>query len=263
VRRAAALALLVALAGCGGGGDDGPKATTRVEVIEGIGSEGGFDAQKIYKVEAPGVVTVVSLFGSGGNLDEILGGGGGGGGQAGEGSGFVLNGDGEIATNAHVVTTGEGAAIKRAQQVYVEFADGNRVEAKIVGQPVAAIGSPFGQKQSLSIDVIKRSLDQLRDDGAGHYAYLGVVSVPLYPQLVDHFELDVEKGAWVQEVNPGGPAQRVGGTPITGADDLSGAIARFKPGEKVAIEVRRGGATRNLQVKLGERPLGSPARSGG
>jgi S1-C subfamily serine protease len=61
-------------------------------------------------------------------------GGGGGGGQAGEGSGFVLNGDGEIATNAHVVTTAEGAAIKRAQQVYVEFADGNRVEAKIVGQ---------------------------------------------------------------------------------------------------------------------------------
>ena len=45
----------------------------------------------------------------------------------------MLNGEGEIATNAHVVTTGEGDAIKRAREVYVEFADGNQVEAKILG----------------------------------------------------------------------------------------------------------------------------------
>ena len=102
------------------------------EVVEGVGTEGGFDAQKIYKAEAPGVVTVISMFGGSGNLDEILGGGDSGG-EVGEGSGFVLNGDGEIVTNAHVVTTGEGDAIKRAQQVYVEFADGNRVQAQVVG----------------------------------------------------------------------------------------------------------------------------------
>jgi S1-C subfamily serine protease len=150
-------------------------------------------------------------------------------------------------------------------------------------------GGGEGVGFAVPIDVIKRSLDQLRANGAAHYAYLGVVSVPLYPQLVDHFKLDVQNGAWVQEVNPGGPAEqaglkggtgdaqfqasgyrrggdvitKVGGTPITGSDDLSGAVARFKPGEKVAIEVRRGGSTRTLQVKLGERPLGNPARSGG
>ena len=49
------------------------------------------------------------------------------------GSGFVLNGEGEIVTNAHVVTTGEGEAVTRAREVYVEFADGNQVEAEIVG----------------------------------------------------------------------------------------------------------------------------------
>ena len=76
------------------------------------------------------MVTVVSLFGEG-TLEAILGGDGGGGGV---GSGFVLNGEGEIATNAHVVTQGEGEAIRRAREVYVEFADGNRVPAKILGQ---------------------------------------------------------------------------------------------------------------------------------
>jgi S1-C subfamily serine protease len=145
--------------------------------VEGIGSKGGFNPAQIYDRLAPGVVTVISLFESGASiLDD--------GGEGGQGSGFVIDGEGYIATNAHVVTSDSGG---RAEQVFVEFSDGNRVEAKIVGvdpnadvallkvdpsglaltplrlgvshgiavgEPVAAIGSPFGERQSLSIGVI-------------------------------------------------------------------------------------------------------------
>ena len=197
MRRAAILLGLLALAGCGGGddkdaasGDSGKSETTKVEVIENSGQEGGFDPKAIYETEAPGVVTVLSLFEAGG-LDSLEQGG------AGVGSGFVLNGEGEVVTNAHVVTTGESDAVSRAKEVFVEFADGNQVEAEIVGadpnadiallkidpkglklrplplgesasvevgEPVAAIGSPFGEKQSLSVGVISaidRSIDSL------------------------------------------------------------------------------------------------------
>jgi S1-C subfamily serine protease len=384
------LLALIAVLGLviGGCGDDkkssgssssgGKNETTRVEVIQSSG-DGGFDPKTIYKTESPSVVTVISLFGSGG-LDSALGQDDGGGG--GVGSGFVLNGDGEIATNAHVVTTGEGNSIKRAREVYVEFADGNTVDAKIVGadpnadvallkidpkgltlrplplgdshhvevgEPVAAIGSPFGERQSLSIgvisaidrsiesltsfrisgaiqtdaainpgnsggplvngdgkviginqqikstsgggegvgfavpiDAVKRSLDMLRDGGEAHYAYLGVSSVELYPQLVDRFNLDVDKGAWVQEVTPGGPADKAGvrgggsqvafqaqpyrpggdvitkvaGKPVEDSAQLADLIADFKAGETVALEIHRDGDTREVKVKLGERPLG-------
>jgi S1-C subfamily serine protease len=188
VRLAAALAAALALAaaGCDSGGDenetaDGPRkvTTTRVQVVEGIGKKGGFDAGQIYERLSPGVVTITSVFEGGNNPLEDRG-------EAGQGSGFVLDGQGYIATNAHVVTVEELSGTKRAEEIYVAFLDGNRVSAEIVGtdpnadvallkvdpeglkltplrlgvpetievgEPVAAIGSPFGEQQSQSLSV--------------------------------------------------------------------------------------------------------------
>jgi len=376
---ALALAALAA-PGCGfGGGDneDAPRTTTttRVEVVRGLERGDGFDPEAIYKEEAPGVVTVVSLFGSDtlGDVGED---------QGGVGSGFVLNGEGEIATNAHVVTTGDVPDLQEASQVFVEFADGNQVEAEVrgydpeadvallevdpagltlrplplgrsdavaVGTPVAAIGSPFSERQSLSVgvvsaidrsisgltafqiagaiqtdaainpgnsggplvdedgeviginqqirttsgggegvgfavpvDVARRSLDQLRAKGEVAYAYLGVESVPIYPQLRERFDLPVSKGAWLQDVTEDGPAAaaglrggeaaettfqvrryreggdvitRIDGRPVEDPDDLSGAVALLDPGRTVTVEAWRGGERREVRIRLGERPL--------
>ncbi len=174
------------LAACGGGGGGGATtsgaATTNAApapqvVVQTAGEQ--FNAAQIYQQASPGVVTVLSVFGSSGGL---LGGA-----TAGQGSGFVLDKDGDIVTNGHVVSEGEGSALTKAKQVFVEFADRNRVPAKIigvdpfadvamikinpdgldmqplqlgddaklaVGDPVAAIGSPFGEQQSLSVGVV-------------------------------------------------------------------------------------------------------------
>ena len=177
-------ALGLVATGCDSDDDDsasGPRevTTTRVEVVEGLGREGDFDPDQIYERLSPGVVTVISIFEGGASLlDED--------GEGGQGSGFVLDSQGYIATNAHVVTI-EGGGSGRAEDVFVQFADGNRVPAEIVGddpnadvallkvdpaglrltplklgssdslevgEPVAAIGSPFSEEQSLSVGVI-------------------------------------------------------------------------------------------------------------
>jgi S1-C subfamily serine protease len=182
-----AAALLAA--GCGGGSKTRTvqTTTTKVEVVRQAGAEtAGFDARSIYERDAPGVVTVISTGLQSADGDE-----------SGLGSGFVISGDGEIATNAHVVTSGEGAAIRKASHVYVRFGDGNQVPADVrgfdpfsdvallkvdpkgltlrplplgstadlhVGAPVAAIGSPFAEEQSLSVGVISgldRSIESL------------------------------------------------------------------------------------------------------
>jgi S1-C subfamily serine protease len=217
-QRAAACLLAaaaIAVGACGGGGsstsDSGSVTTVestqsspqKTVVVQSHG--GSFNPESIYQSASPGVVTILSIF-PGGSLSSILGGGGG---SAAEGSGFVINDSGEIATNAHVVTdadqTGASGPIHEAKEVYVQFGDRNRVRATIVGfdpnadvallkvdpngldlkpltlatnenvtvgQPVAAIGSPFDQESSLSVGVVSatdrsiQSLTKFQIDGA-------------------------------------------------------------------------------------------------
>jgi S1-C subfamily serine protease len=147
----------------------------------------GFDPHAIYARRSAGVVTIVAVYDAGDPS------------QAAQGSGFVVSPQGYILTSSHVITTaGEGGgSIRPAADVYVEFQDRDRVRAKIVGwdpfddvglikvspsahplvsvplgnssavevgQPVAAIGSPFGNENSLAVGVVsatKRSIDSL------------------------------------------------------------------------------------------------------
>jgi 2-alkenal reductase len=150
-----------------------------------------FDPAAIYRERSPGVVTIFALFPGHAQGDASA--------EA-QGSGFVVSRDGVILTNSHVITTaGEdpGATVTAAEQLFVEFRDGDRVEATIVGwdlfddvgvirvdpddhtlapvplgdssrvvvgEPVAAIGSPFGQVSSLAVGVVsatERSVSSL------------------------------------------------------------------------------------------------------
>jgi S1-C subfamily serine protease len=138
----------------------------------------GFAPEKIFAERSPGVVTVFAYFGTKPGSASLE-----------EGSGFVVDRAGDVLTAAHVlVSTGAGAVpAAPANNVYVEFGDGDRVPARIVGwdpyddvgvlrvapsshelvpvplgnsagvavgQPVAAIGSPFGTQTSLSVGVV-------------------------------------------------------------------------------------------------------------
>ncbi|MEA2492299.1 MAG: hypothetical protein QOJ29_210 [Thermoleophilaceae bacterium] len=370
------------IAGCGGSTQQQSTVTvrsTKVEVVQqGKGdapTAAGFDPQAIYARDSPGVVTILSIYGG----PDLLGGG-----RGAEGSGFVLNGNGEIATNAHVVTQGTGAAIHPVSQVYVRFPDRNQVSAKIVGfdpnedvallkidpagltlrplelgnsaalkvgAPVAAIGSPFGEEDSLSIGVIsakdrtidsltrfsiagaiqtdaainhgnsggplvdaqgrvlginsqinsssgdnsgvgfaipidsvKRSLDELRATGHVDYAYLGVSTATLYPQLAQVLNLAADHGAILERIVPGGPADKAGlkagtqkftfqgldvhrggdvvtavdGRPVRLDNDLGRILDGYRPGQTTTLSVVRGTQRRTVTVKLGKRPTAGP-----
>jgi S1-C subfamily serine protease len=378
VRRPALLATLLLciglIVGCGSGGEEGsgpagggPASTTEAAAPQVIieTSSPGFNAARVYSEAAPGVVTIRSVFGETG---------------AAEGSGFVLNEAGEIVTNAHVVTDESTGTRERAEEVFVEFPDRNVVSAEILGfdpfadvallkiapqglrlqplrlgddselqpgQPVAAIGSPFGEQQSLSVGVVsatdrsvqsltefqiegaiqtdasinpgnsggplldagarvvginqqietnsgandgvgfavpisavKRSITQLREDGTAEYAYIGVSSQALYPQLARKLDLDTEFGGLIARVASGGPAEKAGleggdeklrfqageyrtggdvilqidGHDLVGPNDLAHLIAAKQPGETVTLTVLHDNQRERVEVTLGKRP---------
>jgi S1-C subfamily serine protease len=281
-----------------------------------------------------------------------------------------------------------GGTLHRANNVYVQFADGNEVPARIlgadpnadvallqinpaglslrpltlgssaslaVGAPVAALGSPFGEAGSMSVgvisatnrsiqslngtnpanafsipgaiqtdaainhgnsggplvntggavigintqiasstgggegvgfavpvDTVKRSVAQLQAHGSVAYAYLGVSSVDLFPQLARRLHLGATHGAFIQSVASSGPAAKAGlrggttkfefdaaqyliggdvitkvnGRALTLGHDLTDAIALLNPGQVVTLEVWRGGVGRAVKLALGTRPSG-------
>jgi S1-C subfamily serine protease len=335
----------------------------------------GFEPAKIYASRSDGVVTIYSFFRNG---------------QRSQGSGFVVSDEGHVLTNSHVVTNaGEGSEVHGASRVYVVFADGDRIPGSIVGwdlfndtgvvkvdpsdhavvpvplgdssrvvvgEPVAAIGSPFGQESSLAVGVVsatgrsidsltsaydvsgaiqvdapinhgnsggplldargrviginaqirsdsgnaegvgfaipinsaRRSMEQLISTGKVAYAYVGVTTQDVTPAVARRYELGAERGALIQTVVDGAPADAAGlrggsdrevfnGIPIDlGGDlivtfagerveraaDIAGIVTeRLRPGQTVSVTVVRGGTGKRetVRLRLIERPL-NPTR---
>ena len=155
--------------------DDGPRSAA---VKPALGNS--FDPAAIYRRRSPGVVTIYSIFDERPTSADDE--------HAAQGSGFVVSPEGHLLTSAHVISTaGENQPTRLAKRVYVAFRDNDRVEAEVVGvdlnddvgvlkldaadhalvpvplgdssrvvvgEPVAAIGSPFGNTDSLAVGVV-------------------------------------------------------------------------------------------------------------
>ena len=179
----AALAVAIAAGRVGGSETEtvvlpaAPAAVTASLTPSSARRTAGFDAARIYSARAPGVVTVYALFGDHSRT-----------GDAAQGSGFVVTREGLVLTSAHVVTTASREEDPEgASRAFVQFNDGDRVRASVVGwdvfndvavlrvdpadhplrplplgdsgrvrvgEPVAAIGSPFGEEGSLAVGVV-------------------------------------------------------------------------------------------------------------
>jgi len=209
-----------------------PAAATAARRVP-LADASGFEPARIFARRSPGVVTVYSYFA----------------GTAAQGSGFVVSRAGTILTNAHVITNaGESTApVHAADSVFVEFADHDRIPAKIVGwdvfddvgvlrvapaahalvpvplghsagavvgEPVAAIGSPLGNADSLAVGIV-----------SGVHRSISALTAPSF-SLLDAIQTD----APIAHGSSGGPLLDAAGRAIG-----INAQLRSDPGNSAAL----------------------------
>jgi putative serine protease PepD len=127
-----------------------------------------------------------------------------------------------------------------------------------VNSAIATLGDGTSQSGSIGlgfaipINQVKRISEELINTGSSTKPIIGV-------SLDQSYQGD---GARVQEVTAGGPAEAAGleagdiivefdGQPVTDATSLIVDIRSMKPGDKVALSVKRGSSTEDLTITLG------------
>jgi serine protease DegQ len=107
-------------------------------------------------------------------------------------------------------------------------------------------------------------VEQLLETGQVRHALLGVGGSAVTPPIAEYFDLGVDQGVLVQEVQPGTPAAEAGlqpgdvlvefgGEDLARVEDLIAALLRRAPGDEVELAFVRQGERTEATVSLAER----------
>jgi 2-alkenal reductase len=134
---------------------------------------------------------------------------------------------------------------------------------------------------AIPVSILDNVIPALIEDGEYEWAWLGVRGGDVTPSLVDAMDLPVERGAYLWQIEPEGPADQAGllgfdetvelngrqvdiggdvvvavdGITVNTFDDLLIYIAlNATPDQEVTLTILRNGETRDVTVRLAPRP---------
>ncbi len=127
-------------------------------------------------------------------------------------------------------------------------------------------GGYQGVSFSIPIDLAMEVADQLKAGGKIARGWLGVGIQEVSSDLAESFGLDRPRGALIAEVQEDSPAAKAGlqasdvvlkfdGKSIENSGDLPRLVGSTKPGSKVAVQVWRKRALKEVSVTVGELPV--------
>ena len=150
------------------------------------------------------------------------------------------------------------------------------LRGEVIGVNTAIIGGANTIGFAIPVAVVKQILPQLEKTGRVARGFLGVQPQPITQDMVDTLGLKSTQGALIADVVKGSPADKAGtkpgdvvlalnGRPVTDANQLTRDVGAIPPGQTVRLDVVREGKTRQIEVKLAERPdeRETTARAGG
>ncbi len=124
-------------------------------------------------------------------------------------------------------------------------------------------GGYMGISFAIPIDEAMRVADQLKTSGKMTRGRIGVALGEMTKEVAESLGLGKPRGAYVRNVDPGGPASAGGiesgdvilsfnGREIAKSTDLPRLVGETKPGTTAIVQVWRKGATRDLTVTVGD-----------
>ena len=147
----------------------------------------------------------------------------------------------------------------------------------INAQIYSRTGGFMGLSFAIPIDVANDVARQLRTTGRVTRGRIGVVIQPLTKELAESFGLPSARGALVNSVEKGGPAEKAGieagdvilkfnGKIVNSSEDLPRIVGATRPGMSATIQIWRNRAMRDIKVTVGrmadERMASAPSRGG-
>lgn len=126
-------------------------------------------------------------------------------------------------------------------------------------------GGSMGLSFAVPIDVAFQVVEQLRSSGKVTRGRIGVTIQELTRELAESFGLSTPNGALISNVEKSAPADKAGievsdvilkfdGKPVNNSSDLPRIVAAVKPGSRVAVELWRRGAAKQIFVVVAEMP---------
>jgi serine protease Do len=147
----------------------------------------------------------------------------------------------------------------------------------LIGINTAIVSGGSGGNQGVGFaipgNMARNVMEQILKNGKVTRAWLGVSIQPVTQDIAKAFHLPETAGALVGDVTPDSPAGRSGlqtgdvvlavdGQKVADSRALQLKIGSMSPGTTVKLTVFRNGATRDIQVKLGEAPAGAAKSAG-
>ncbi|MEO6338443.1 MAG: PDZ domain-containing protein, partial [Caulobacteraceae bacterium] len=142
------------------------------------------------------------------------------------------------------------------------------VYGRVVGVN-SAIFSPSGGSVGIGFDIpadVAASVSkQLIASGKVTRGYIGASIQNITPEISESLGLSGSKGALVAELTPDGPSAKAGlqpgdlilkvnGRDVASSSDLTRQVGLAQVGQDIKLQIRRGGALREVSVRSGERP---------
>ncbi len=138
-------------------------------------------------------------------------------------------------------------------------------EGKLIGLNILITsnsGNYSGVGFAIPVNYAVNIAQQIIDGKTPTHAQLGVSLSTVNAQNAQRYGLAVDSGAYVAAVNPGSGAAEAGlqvgdivtkldGKNVASASDLMLGIRAKNPGDKISLEVNRGGETKQIEVTLG------------